>query len=425
MTAPTHDLRMSIDRWQEAFRDPHRAVDRLESHIARFEPRIRALVSEPGRFGRLRRDLEACGNGELAAIPIGVKDIFHVDGLPTGAGSKLPSDALTGSEAVCVSALKQAGGIVLGKTVSTEFAYFVPGPTRNPCNPEHTPGGSSSGSAAAVAAGYCPVALGTQTIGSICRPASFCGVVGFKPSYGRVSTAGVIPLSPSLDHVGIFTVTVSDAIRTAAALSDRWDPPTVDRTPVLGVPVGPYLDRVSDEGAAHFRQICGALKSAGWPVRPCEIFTAFDQIEARHHLIVAAEAARVHRTWFERFGELYHPRTRELIGRGAAISDRELADNLAQIDGLRTRIVQHMSEAEIDLWISPAATGSAPRGLETTGDPVMNLPWTQAGMPAISLPAGTDSGGMPMGLQVVSRFGADEYLLLAASELETALRHRP
>ena len=167
----------------------------------------------------------------LGARVIAVKDIFHVEGLPTRAGSRLPAAELGGPEAESVQALKRAGGLVLGKTISTEFAYFASGPTRNPHDPRHTPGGSSSGSAAAVAAGYCPLALGTQTIGSISRPASFCGVVGYKPTYGRISTAGVIPLSPSLDHVGIFSASVPDAAlsRPFCAPDGRRRSPTISQ----------------------------------------------------------------------------------------------------------------------------------------------------------------------------------------------------
>ncbi len=168
--------------------------------LARLEEadaQIRSLMPERGRAERLERELSATPDGPLRGLVVGVKDIFHVDGLPTTAGSTLPVEELAGPEAAAVSLLRNAGAVVLGKTVTTEFAFAEPGPTRNPRNPEHTPGGSSSGSAAAVAAGHCPLALGSQTVGSVIRPAAFCGVVGYKPSYGRISTAGVIPLAES------------------------------------------------------------------------------------------------------------------------------------------------------------------------------------------------------------------------------------
>ncbi|MBI4771596.1 MAG: amidase, partial [Chloroflexi bacterium] len=202
----------------------------LEAHFSAREPAVLAFLPEPDRFDRLRREAAALlerypdpdARPPLFGAPVGVKDIFHVAGFPTRAGSRLPPEALAGPEADSVRALKAAGALILGKTVSTEFAYFGPGPTRNPHAPDHTPGGSSSGSAAAVAAGLCPLALGTQTIGSIIRPAAFCGVVGFKPGYERVSRAGVIPLSPSLDHVGVFAAEVAGVALAARVLVGDW-----------------------------------------------------------------------------------------------------------------------------------------------------------------------------------------------------------
>ena len=225
-------------------------LDRLEARFNEWEPRVLAFVPEEGRFARLRREArrlldrypDGASRPPLFGLPIGVKDIFHVNGSVTRAGSRLPAELLQGSEAECVSILRRAGALLLGKTVTTEFAYFAPGPTRNPRHLEHTPGGSSSGSAAAVAAGLCPFAFGTQTIGSISRPAAFCGVVGFKPSHGRVSARGVIPLSETHDHVGFFTNDVAGAETMAAHLCENWrESASEDRRPVLGIPNGPYL----------------------------------------------------------------------------------------------------------------------------------------------------------------------------------------
>jgi len=257
---------------------------RLEARFAEREPEIQAFLPEEGRFDRLRRELaemetrwpDPDERPPLFGLPIGVKDIFHVDGFATRGGSRLPPEALRGPEAASVTALRKAGALVLGKTVSTEFAYFAPGPTRNPSHPEHTPGGSSSGSAAAVAAGFCRVALGTQTIGSILRPAAFCGVVGFKPTRGRISTAGVIPLSPTLDHVGFFTRNVSDARVVAPLLLDKSPWGLMERRPALGVPEGPYLSRVSAEGMAHFESVCDRLAAAGYTVKTVPAMEDFD-----------------------------------------------------------------------------------------------------------------------------------------------------
>src|SRR6266849_5532010 len=212
-------------------------------HLEEADAPIRSLMPEPGRAARLDRAISAAPSGPLRGVVVGVKDIFHVDGLPTTAGSSLPVGELAGPEAAAVSLLRDAGAVVLGKTVSSEFALFEPGPTRNPRNLAHTPGGSSSGSAAAVAAGHCPLALGSQTIGSVIRPAAFCGVVGYKPSYGRVSTAGSIPLAESFDTVGLLAANVSWVERVAVVLCAWWRGIEVDRPPVLGIPEGPYLEQ--------------------------------------------------------------------------------------------------------------------------------------------------------------------------------------
>ena len=405
-------------------------LDRLEAHFAEREPGLRAFLPEEGRFERLRREERAlqerwpdpADRPPLFGLPVGVKDIFHADGFETRGGSRLPPEVLAGPEAPSVTAPKEAGALILGKTVSTEFAWFAPGPTRNPWNPEHTPGGSSSGSAAAVAAGLCPLALGTQTIGSILRPAAFCGVVGFKSSYERISREGIIPLAPSFDHVGFFTSDVRGAERAASLLCRVWRPEVPPRRPRLGIPEGPYLERAAGEGRAHFREVCGRLAAAGFSVESVPALPDFAEVVEWHYGIVAAEAARAHREWFDRFEDLYDSRTAELIRRGRETSDEQLERYRQGREELRNALAALMDEHRIDLWISPPALGAAPRGLDATGDPVMNLPWTHAGMPAICLPAGRNAEGLPMGLQVAARWWADEELLAWARELEEALR---
>jgi len=403
-----------------------RELDALAAIFAGREPDVLAFVPEEGRFERLRRDWEALQarwtnpayRPPLFGVPVGVKDIFHVDGFSTRAGSRLPPEELKGPEAASVTALKEAGALILGKTVSTEFAFFAPGPTRNPWNPEHTPGGSSSGSAAAVGAGLCPLALGTQTIGSIMRPAAFCGTVGFKPSYERISREGVIPLAPSLDHIGFFTPDAAGATRAAAVLCRDWLAIKPARKPRLGVPEGPFLERASGEGLVHFRQACHRLASAGFEIVHVPALPDFGEIVERHFRITAAEMARVHRDWFARFGDLYAEKTAELIRRGQTVTDDELERDLDGREELRGVLTGLMDEHKIDLWISPPALGAAPRGLGSTGDPVMNVPWSQAGMPAVCLPAGRNSTGLPLGLQVAARWWADEALLAWAEEIE-------
>jgi Asp-tRNA(Asn)/Glu-tRNA(Gln) amidotransferase A subunit family amidase len=402
----------------------------LEALFAEREPEVRAFLPEKGRFERLRREEEALearwpgpgGRPLLFGLPVGVKDIFHADGFQTRAGSRLSPRVLRGREAPSVTALKEAGALILGKTVSTEFAYFAPGPTRNPRNPEHTPGGSSSGSAAAVAAGLCRVALGSQTIGSILRPAAFCGVVGFKPSQTQIATSGMIPLAPSFDQVGFFTRDVATAQLVAGLLCAVWRPYPPSRKPRLGVPVGPYLSRITKEGMIHFRSVCDRLADGGYEILPVPAMADFDEVVDRHYRIVAAEAARVHADWFSRFEELYDPRTAELIRKGQGISSAQLAADLAGCRRLLDELTRLMDDHRFDLWISPPAPGAAPAGLDGTGDPVMNLPWTQAGMPALCLPAGQNAVGLPMGLQVAGGLGDDDDMLTWAADLERVLR---
>ena len=408
----------------------------LEIHFAEREPAVLAFVPEEGRFERLRReaaDLESrfpdpASRPPLYGVPVGIKDIFHVAGFATQGGSDLPGDVLQGDEGPAVAALRAAGALILGKTVSTEFAYFAPGPTRNPRNPDHTPGGSSSGSAAAVGAGLCPLALGTQTIGSIIRPAAYCGVVGWKPSYDRISKQGVIPLAPSFDHVGTFTPDVATAQRAARVLCARWRTVAprskASGKPRLGLPEGPYLESAWPEGQSHFQRTAERLSAAGYEILPISIFADFDEIAARHRRIVAAEAARVHREagWYPRYADLYERRTKELIERGLAISDADLARDLEDATMLRPEIESVMDREGIDLWISPPAQGSAPKGLAGTGDPIMNIPWTQGGLPTLCLPAGQNGEGLPLGLQVSGRFGQDEELLELGGGLEAELR---
>ncbi|HEX6863656.1 MAG TPA: amidase [Thermoanaerobaculia bacterium] len=402
----------------------HESLDRLESLFRDREPSLQAFVPEDDRFERLHREADALpeAGAPLYGMLVGVKDIFHVDGFPTRAGSRLSPDELRGPEAPSVTRLKEAGALILGKTVSTEFAYFAPGPTRNPHHPERTPGGSSSGSAAAVAAGLCPLALGTQTIGSLIRPAAFCGVVGFKPSYGRVSTDGVIPLAPSLDHIGTLTADVAGAALAARVLFSDWTGSAARRRPVLGVPEGPYLARPSEEGRAHFHATCERLTGAGFEIWSMPAMPDFEEIETRHRRLVAAEAARVHEEWFRRFRGLYAPQTADLIKWGQTVSAAETEQDLAGRGKLREELTASMDAHGIDLWLSPAALGPAPRGLASTGDPIMNLPWTYAGMPTLGLPAGLSVERLPMGLQVTGRFGADEDLLAWGAEIERALQ---
>ena len=405
-------------------------IDQFEKLYKTKEPRIHAFLPEAGRFARLQREAGALDRnlGKLAnhsplfGLLLGVKDIFHVDGFPTQAGSRLPARVLRGAEATSVTLLKKTGMLIAGKTVTTEFAYFSPGPTRNPHNTAHTPGGSSSGSAAAVAAGLVDLALGTQTIGSTNRPASYCGVAGFKPSLGRISTAGVIPLAKSLDHVGLFAHEVSLIAAAAALLCPLWqsraDPA---QKPYVAVPTGAYLERASDEMRAHFENVVEGLQAAGYAVIRLDPFFDLDEIVARHNLILAAEAAHTHAALYESYRWLYHEQTAALIGSGFTITDKDLGTALADVLNLRRTLNTLMDLHGIDLWISPAATGPAPKGLASTGNPIMNLPWTQVGFPTLGLPSGFNRDGLPLGIQLAAGFNRDEDLLAWGVGIEKAL----
>ncbi len=406
-------------------------LDELEAHFEEREQEIEAFVPEDGRFNRLRKEAEHLlaqypdpeKRPLLFGLPIGVKDIFHVDGFATKAGSQLPQELFQGKESEAVTRLRQAGVLILGKTVTTEFAYFAPGPTRNPYNPTHTPGGSSSGSAAGVGAGLCLLALGTQTIGSVNRPAAFCGVVGFKPSYDRIPKTGVIPLAPSVDTMGFFTPRVAGTDLVAKLMCDSWQSVTqTSGKPVLGIPIGPYLERADAEGQAHFEVICERLRTAGYDVKSVPVMPDFEEIYEAHQTIVAAEAAQVHAAWFSLHPELYHEKTVDLIRRGQGIDTITLETALSSREILRHKITKVMEEEHLDLWISPPAVGSAPSGLDSTGDPVMNLPWTHSGLPTLSLPAGFTEQGLPMGLQVTGHWYGDEEMLAAAVGLENVLQ---
>lgn len=403
----------------------------VEAHFGEREPSVLSFVPEENRFTRLQKDADELvlrypdliNRPPLFGVLAGVKDIFHVEGFTTQAGSRLPSEVLQGEEAESVARLRDAGALIFGKTVTTEFAYFSPGPTRNPHHPEHTPGGSSSGSAAAVAARFCHLALGTQTIGSLIRPASFCGVVGLKPTYDRTSRQGVIPLSPSLDHVGLFVPDVESAIHAARVLYKDWDEPIGSlKKPALGIPVGPYLESASEAGRIHFEKVCELL-SVHYQLQHIPVMSDFQAIRDRHDVIMSAEAAQIHKTWFAEYENLYSARLTELIQRGQRITDDQLQSAFTARDDFRAEIRRAFLDNNIDLWISPSAAGPAPRGLESTGDPVMNLPWTQAGLPALNLPAGKNQAGLPMGLQVVGNWYKDESLLFWAQGLEKALEN--
>ncbi len=398
-------------------------VDQALARVEALESQLEALVPEPDRAARLRRealDLQArypdpARRPPLYGVLLGVKDIFRADGFPTRAGSAVPPEALAGDEASSVRRLRAAGALVLGKTVTAEFAFADPGPTRNPHNLAHTPGGSSSGSAAGVAAGYFPLATGTQTIGSVIRPAAYCGVVGFKPSFGRIATDGVLPVSTALDHVGLFTQDVAGMELAASLLCADWRalPADADQAlPVLGIPVGAYLDQAEAEGRAVFEAQIARLEAAGYSVREIPIFDDINAIAVQTRQVMAFEMAQAHADLYPRFGHLYRPNTLRLIQLGQSLTPDQYAADLAMQRDVRATVIDHMTASGIDLWIAPAATGAAPISTESTGDSAMNLPWTLVGLPVLGLPTGSRSAdGLPFGVQIIGAPLNDEQVI--------------
>ena len=407
-------------------------LEELQERTLAVEPEIESLLPESDRWSRLRSDAKQLsdthtphGNQKpLYGVPVGIKDIIHTSGFQTKANSSLPPEELTGPQATVVRQLKAAGALIFGKTVTTEFAYWEPGPTRNPHDTNHTPGGSSSGSAAAVAAGLCPLALGTQTIGSIIRPASFCGIVGFKSSYGRVSADGVIPLSKSVDHVGFFTQDVAGAEIAANVLCEGWQtiPREMTDQPTIGIPEGPYLQQANSDAIDQFYSSLDRLKKAGYKIKNIPILSDIDTINQNHERLIAAEAAMTHHEWYQKHSQKYAAQTAELIEEGYSVPTKEIA--VGRNSRLKTRedITGVMDSHDVDLWIAPGACGPAPGGIDSTGDPIMNLPWTHAGLPVLGLPTGDRINGLPVGIQCISRFNADEYLLKWGRNIAQAIQ---
>lgn len=406
-------------------------VEDVCKRLEEVEPHVQAFVPEPGRRERLLAEAAALEarwpdptwRPPLFGVGLGVKDVFRVDGSATRAGSELPAELFAGEEALAVTVLREAGALVVGKTHTDEFAYAEPGPTRNPRGLEHTPGGSSAGSAAAVAAGMVPLALGTQTTRSIIGPAAYCGVVGFKPSFGRSPMDGVVPLSPAFDTVGLLTQDVTGMALAAPIICRHWQPQQPPRKPVLGVPQGGMLDALEPDAREAFERQLALLQDAGYGVRRVDLFNKA-RAQAAVDLaleLLHAEMARTHADWFEAHEALYRPRTAEGIRRGRTVDD-------ARLDALREGQTAFwddmhglMAASAIDLWVTPSAAGTAPASLERTGTGAMTLLWSLAGLPCISLPAGRGENQMPLGLQLAGPHLADERLLAWAAAIEPRL----
>jgi len=380
-------------------------------HIDEAGARAAARARETeAQTGRLR--------GPLHGVPVGIKDIIHVAGLTTTAGAAGFAHVRAADDAACVARLRAAGAVVLGKTATTEFAYFEPAGTRNPWNGAHTPGGSSSGSAAAVAARMAPLALGTQTVGSVLRPAAYCGVVGFKGTHGAVPVDGVVPLAWSLDHVGVFARSVADVRLAFAVLADRRldaPPPWAPRLALAPE----LLERATPEVARQVRAACERLAGAGAIVTEVRLPASFASVHEAGQAVLQGEAATYHEALHRAHAADYRPRTRALVEAGLA--QRTVEYVKAQQARTRFRDDVMLLLGGVDALLSPTAPSTAPRGLESTGDPWFCAPWTFAGVPAISLPAGLSPDGLPHALQLVGAAGADARVLDVAAWCEGVL----
>ena len=419
---------------------PVELMESLLGRIDRLEPRLKAWVYLDREAALAEAEQKAgaalagAAVGLLHGVPIGVKDIYYTAGIPTTACSKVYADFVPEFDAATVERLKQAGAIILGKTVTTEFACLDPSPTLIPWNPAHTPGGSSSGSAAAVAARMCPAALGSQTVGSVLRPASYNGVVGLKPTYGRVSRHGVIPVSWSLDTVGWMTRTVEDAALLLQVMAghDPQDPVTSRRrthdylaalespqAPRIGLLQGFFHDNADLETRRHMSLVVERLSNAGAAIEELPSPEGIEASVDDQRTIMAVEAAAFHEPMYRRQAQDYQPKLRELLRRGLE------TDALAYSRALerRTQFVanaQSLSE-RTDVLLTPTTPTPALADLTNTGNPLFQGPWTHCGLPAITIPAGLAESGLPLGIQLIAARFHEPRLLAAARWCEAAL----
>ena len=436
-----HDLTAAVAAERIARRDlsPVELVDALLARIDRLEPDLRAWVTVDAEGARTAaRAAEAeltrasAALGPLHGVPCGIKDIYHARGLPTTAGFPPLADSVATEDAFSVARLRAAGAVVLGKTVTTQFASSDPSPTRNPWRHDRTPGGSSSGSGAAVAARCVPFALGTQTGGSILRPAAYNGIVGLKPTYGRVSRRGVYPLAWSLDHCGPMVRTVEDAALVLGVIAghDPDDPRSLDapvpdyraaltpeRPLILGL-LPQFLERSDPNVRTHVEEQARQLASAGADVREVMLASPIDLYLAVQTLTQQSEAAAVHAAWLARDPDAYSPRIRgsamvgQLVPTPAYLHAQRLRRRLA--------VETHAALVGLDALLLPTASNLAPDP-STTGDPSFQAPWSLLGLPSITLPSGVGDDGLPFAVQLVAAHLAEPTLLRAARWCEQIL----
>ena len=415
---------------------PIQLVQSLLARIDALNGELRAWVTvdhEAVLEAARQRELTADWGGELGVlhgVPVGLKDIFYTAGMLTACGSKVYSDFVPEYDATSVAKIKNAGGIILGKAVTTEFATSDPSPTRNPWNLEHTPGGSSSGSSAAVAARMVPAALGSQTGGSTCRPAAYNGIIGLKPTYGRISRYGVVPVSWSLDHVGILTRTVADSALMLTALSgeDTNDPGSL-RQPVpnfteemnataggppprIGLVRQYFEDYATHEVWTHAEAVAQNLAGSGAEVIEINLPESFEYAHSMQRIVMHAECAGFHAANHRIRAEDYGPRIRSSIEMGLITPTATYLKALK----LRRQFRNDMNEMakQVDVVMTPATPSPAPKDLNTTGDAAFQAPWTAAGLPTVVVPTGLSNLGMPMAVQFAAPMEQEGKLLGAA-----------
>ncbi len=430
----------AADRLRDGRLRPTALLDFCLQQIERHEPKVRAwvVVDRDGARAQAEQaeaELEqGTWRGPLHGIPVGIKDIMDVFDLPTAAGSKRWAQSYARRDATVVQRLRQAGAVVLGKTVTTPYASFDPPPTRNPWNPSRTPGGSSSGSAAAVACGMCLGALGSQTGGSITRPAGFCGVPSLKPTWGRVSVDGVLPLAPSMDHVGPMAGCVWDLalLLQVIAGADPRDPSCATRPvppmsdepssratpPRLGRLRGLFRDLAEPEMTRAFDVTCARLKSRGAVIEDVALPAGFGEVLPRHRIVMAVEAAAYHESRLRRHPDDYGPDITKLLDEGIACPASEYARCKEHQARLRAETIACF--AGFDALLAPATRGPAPDAT-TTGDPAFNSPWSYTGLPVASLPAGWSADGLPLSIQLVGPPWSEAELLATAAWCEGAV----
>jgi aspartyl-tRNA(Asn)/glutamyl-tRNA(Gln) amidotransferase subunit A len=420
---------------------PSQLLESLLQRIEKLEPKLEAWVTidEEGLIAAAKRYSKEAAEGKfrgiLHGIPIGVKDIYYTAGMKTAAGSNILSNFVPSYDATTVAKLKKAGAIILGKTETTEFACFDPAPTRNPWNTKHTPGGSSSGSAAAVSAGMCPAALGSQTGGSTIRPAAYCGLVGLKPTYGRISRYGIIPVSWSLDHVGIIARTVEDVAlllevlagydsndASSSSLSVHAYRSAIDSLtpPRLSLLYEFFQEKSEEEVWNNFKETVKRLSSSGAMVVDTPLPRSFAAVHDAHRTIMITEAAAYHEETFRSHMTDYRPYLRGMIATGLLMP----ASTYLKAQRIRSLFIREILATleGFDCFLMPATTTPAPAGLSSTGDPSFNSPWSFCGFPAITLPSGLTKDSLPLGIQLVGRPFEEERLLSVASWCEKILR---